>query len=95
MAQRIAIGALDARLDHAGGKQHQRHRTGQMQKDDRTAHARPRDPDKVATSDQMNVRIMDIASAENTPIAFSRIIKIAASVQVGARQGVSEMDARR
>jgi len=43
----------------------------------------------------MSVRIMDIAGAENTPIDFSRIINFAPLVQVGARQGVSEMDARR
>jgi hypothetical protein len=38
MAQHVAIGAFDAGLHHAGGKQHQRHGAGQMQKDDGTAH---------------------------------------------------------
>ena len=38
VAQHVAIGALDAGAHHAGGKQHQRDRAGQMQQDDRAAH---------------------------------------------------------
>ena len=38
VAQHVAIGALDAGAHHAGRKQHQRDRAGQMQQHDRAAH---------------------------------------------------------
>ena len=53
VAQHVAIGALDAGLHHAGGKQHQRHRAGEMQQDDGAAHAGPRSQTAASSADAM------------------------------------------
>jgi hypothetical protein len=39
VAQHVAIGAFDAGLDQPGGEQHERDGTGQMDENDRAAHA--------------------------------------------------------
>ena len=77
MAQHVAIGALDAGLHHAGGKQHQRHRAGQMQQDDGAAHAGPRSQTAASSADAMTekgkmaVRIMVIAKTDTTGILLA------------------------
>ena len=90
VAQHVAIGALDAGLHHAGGKQHQRDRAGEVQQDDGAAHGRPR---RAALTAGKGVRILFISICANIPITISRIIDFSDAMIVCARRRTSEMNA--